>query len=76
MNDDLRAGPRLRSNWTVVDAFAAFILASGLWPLADPGHNLSDGPLVWLDVALHLTGAVMLAYRWKIVPQHRNGYWE
>lgn len=28
----------------------------GIWPLADPGHSLGDGLLVWLDYGLHLAG--------------------
>lgn len=38
-----------------------WLLLFGVWPLADPGHNLGDGLLVWIDLALHFgAGWVLL----------------
>lgn len=35
----------------------------GVWPLADPGHTDFNNPVVWIDVALHLLGMVVLINR-------------
>lgn len=39
------------------------LMLFGVWPLADPGHNLGDGPLVWIDLALHFAAGWLLLDR-------------
>jgi hypothetical protein len=47
----------------VLTALLWWLMLFGVWPLADPGHSLGDGPLVWLDLALHFGAGWMLLDR-------------
>lgn len=40
-----------------------WLLLFGVWPLADPGHSDLSSALVWLDLGLHGTAAVLLLNR-------------
>lgn len=50
----------------MTDRIAIWVLLVGLWPFADPGHH-ADSALSMLDISLHLTAAVVLLNRWKVV---------
>lgn len=41
-----------------------WLLLFGMWPLADPGHSLGDGPLVVADLLLHGIG-LGIVLRWR-----------
>jgi hypothetical protein len=48
-----------------IDVVAVWLLLFGVWPLFDPGHDMSTiGGAV--DVLVHWTGAGVLAARWTL----------
>lgn len=48
-----------------LDWLLVWVALMGLYPLADPGHH-GSGPLVMLDLALHLAAMIALLTRWKV----------
>jgi len=53
----------VRVIWLGVFAWMALF---GLWPLLDTGHDVTTGPLVWIDLYVHglgVLGIAMLALR-------------
>lgn len=47
---------------------AGWLALFGVWPVADPGHSVGDGPLVAVDLLLHVYGAVLA---WRLL-RHRR----
>ena len=50
----------------MIDLVAVWLWLFGVWPLADPGHDLSS-PGGALDIGIHVVGFGTLYLRWDIV---------
>jgi hypothetical protein len=48
-----------------IDAALVWFMLFGVWPFADPGHDL-DTAASALDVVLHWTAIVLFWTRWRI----------
>jgi hypothetical protein len=48
-----------------IDALLVWFMLFGVWPFADPAHDLDTVASV-LDVALHWTAIVLFWTRWRI----------
>lgn len=59
---DINDRPTLK----MIDLLLLWVGLFGVWPLADPGHDLSTVPSL-LDVILHVTAWLVLCARWTIV---------
>lgn len=59
----------------MIDVVLVWLLLFGVWPLADPGHDLSTFGSV-VDVAVHFAAGFGLGLRWtierRVWPLHRN----
>lgn len=51
----------------MIPALALWVALFGLWPIADPGHTITDGPAVWLDLVLHAVAVGYLAVTFRVV---------
>ena len=52
---------------------AIWAVLFGIWPLADPGHDLGRGsPLVAIDVLVHVWGLWWLIMDWRLRGRRRQ----
>ena len=50
----------------MIDVVLVWVVGFGVWPFADPGHDMDTVGSV-LDVGVHILAAGLLSARWRVV---------